>query len=48
MVGWIAFILGVSIVTLSAVGQMGHFFCVPVAFGWYVLLLNSSKKLRKQ
>jgi hypothetical protein len=48
MVGWIAFILGVSIVGLSAIGKMGYFFCVPVAFGWYVLLLNSSKKLRKQ
>jgi hypothetical protein len=48
MAGLIAFILGAFIVTFSAANQMGPLYCVPVAVGWYILLLNSSKKVRKR
>lgn len=44
MVGWLAFILGLLIVVFAAAKQLGHMYCVPVAVGWYILLLRASKK----
>jgi len=44
MVGWVSFILGLFIVGIAAAKQLGHIYCVPVAVGWYILLLRSSKK----
>jgi hypothetical protein len=44
MVGWFVFILGVVLVAVAAVKQLGQIYCVPVAVGWYILLLQASKK----
>jgi hypothetical protein len=44
MVGWFVFILGLFLVAFAAVKQLGHIYCVPVAVGWYILLLRASKK----
>jgi hypothetical protein len=44
MVGWFAFILGLILVAVAALKQLGHIYCVPVAVGWYILLLRASKK----
>jgi hypothetical protein len=44
MVGWSAFILGLILVAVAALKQWGHMYCVPVAVGWYILLLRASKK----
>ena len=46
MVGWFTFIFGLILVALAAVKQLGHIYCVPVAVGWYILLLQASKKGR--
>ncbi len=46
MVGWLAFILGLLIVAFAAAKQLGHIYCVPVAVGWYILLLRASRKKR--
>jgi len=48
MVGWVAFILGLFIVGFAAAKQLGQIYCVPVAVGWYVLLLRSSKKKKRE
>jgi len=47
MVGWVVFILGLFIVGIAAAKQLGHVYCVPVAVGWYVLLLRASKKKKQ-
>ena len=47
MVGWLAFILGLIIVGVAAVKQLGHVYCAPVAVGWYILLLRASKKKKQ-
>ncbi len=48
MVGWVAFLLGLFIVGVAAAKQLGHIYCVPVAVGWYVLLLRASKKKKRE
>lgn len=47
MVGWVVFILGLFIVGTAAAKQLGDIYCVPVAVGWYILLLRASKKKRQ-
>jgi len=47
MVGWTVFILGLAVVVLAAYQQLGFIYCVPVAIGWYTLLLRAINNAKR-
>ena len=47
MVGWIVFILGLAIIVMAAYQQLGFIYCLPVAIGWYTLLLRAVSNAKR-
>ena len=48
MVGWIVFILGLSIIVMAASQQLSFIYCLPVAVAWYTLLLRAFNMKKKK
>jgi hypothetical protein len=47
MVGWVVFILGLSIVGIAGAHKLGYSYCLLVAVSWYILLLRASKRKKQ-
>jgi hypothetical protein len=48
MIGWIAFIIGIFDLVMGAYLQMGIWIVVPIAVCWYVMMLKSHARIRKE
>ena len=44
MVGFIVFVLGLTVVGIAAAAQLGEVYCLIVAVAWFIFLMNSSQK----
>jgi hypothetical protein len=48
MIGWIGFITGIFDLIMGAYLQMGIWIVVPIAVCWYVMLLRSHARIKKE
>ena len=48
MVGWIVFIIGIFDLVLGAYIRMGIWVCVPIAISWYILMLRSDARTKRE
>jgi hypothetical protein len=48
MIGWIVFIIGVFDLVAGAYLQMGIWIVVPISVCWYVMMLKSHARIKKE
>jgi hypothetical protein len=48
MVGWIVFIIGMFDLVLAAYTRIGIWVCVPIAISWYILMLRSDARTKRE
>ncbi len=48
MIGWIVFFLGTAALVMGAYRKIGSWVCLPIAVGWYIMLLRSDRKKKRK